>query len=457
MRNNQQSLFVDATGRRHTLTFVMVSSLFLLWGFCNGMIDILDKHFQDVLHLTKSQSAWVQFAHWMGYCLMALPAGYLAGRLGYKKGIITGLFVVSLGGMWFVPATHIQAFWAFLLGVFILATGLTFLETIANPYTTVLGSPNYAATRINLAQSCNGVGWILGPIVARTYFYSSKGAEASSQLIYIPYLMVAGAVLVLAILFVFTPMPEINVEDEYHLDDGTPGTSKSIWAHPHFVMGVGAQFLYCAAQAGIFSFFINYMVEELPPISRALAASSFFANGTELRHGAFFVNEQGAALLLGCVGYLLFTVGRFTGTAILSRCMASRVVGIYAAINTSLMLVIFLKLGWFSLVALFLSFFFMSIMFPTIFALGIYGLGKEAKRASSFIVLAIMGSALMPKVMGWLGDHYSMSKGFLMPLFCFAGITAYGFLWNRLSRARVHYRLCKRYAAPLPDEETSYD
>ena len=182
-------------------TFILVSSLFLLWGFCNGMIDVMDKHFQEELGLTKSQSAWVQFAHYLGYFLMAMPAGWLASKLGYKGGIIAGLLMVAAGGFWFMPATHINAlvhsgsvspntaFVAFLAGVCLIAAGLTFLETIANPYTTVLGDPRYAATRINLAQSCNGIGWIFGPIVGGMYFYSkdAAGHSTGSQTLYIPY------------------------------------------------------------------------------------------------------------------------------------------------------------------------------------------------------------------------------------------------------------------------------
>src|SRR4051812_48268231 len=152
-------------GKNLAFTFGLVSSLFLIWGFCNGMIDTMDKHFQDQLGLTKAQSAWVQFAHYMGYALMALPAGLLTRRIGYKGGIIFGLVLVALGGLWFMPATQISQFWAFLMGVCLIAMGLTVLETVANPYTTVLGPKEYGASRINLAQSCNGIGWILGPIV----------------------------------------------------------------------------------------------------------------------------------------------------------------------------------------------------------------------------------------------------------------------------------------------------
>ena len=159
MNTAKKSIFVAPDGKNLFFTFVLVSSLFLLWGFCNGMIDVMDKHFQEVLHLSLSESAWVQFAHYLGYFLMSLPAGVLASKLGYKGGIIMGLVIVAVGGLWFIPATHIQSFWAFLLGVCIIASGLTFLETVANPYTTVLGDQRYAATRINLAQSCNGIGW----------------------------------------------------------------------------------------------------------------------------------------------------------------------------------------------------------------------------------------------------------------------------------------------------------
>ncbi len=158
-------MFVLADGRNVLFTFILLIFLFALWGFCNGMIDVMDKHFQEELHLTLSQSAWVQFAHYLGYFLMAIPASWLATRLGYKGGIITGLLMVAVGGFWFIPATHIAQFWAFLLGVCIIAAGLTFLETIANPYTTVLGPIEYAATRINLAQSTNGIGLLFGPTV----------------------------------------------------------------------------------------------------------------------------------------------------------------------------------------------------------------------------------------------------------------------------------------------------
>src|ERR1035437_7402602 len=264
MNKDKQGMFVTADGKNVLFTFVIVSSLFLLWGFCNGMIDVMDKHFQEELHLNLSQSAWVQFAHYLGYFLMSLPAGWLALKLGYKGGIIAGLLLVSVGGFWFIPATYISAFWAFLLGVCFIAMGLTILETVANPYTTVLGPKKYAAARINFAQSFNGVGWILGPIIGGTFFYSSRGAAVAQGQLYIPYMIVAIIVLAMAIIFYFSNVPDLNTEDEYNLSDSNDtGLKSSIWSHPHFVGAVLAQFLYVAAQAGIFSFFINYMIEEI--------------------------------------------------------------------------------------------------------------------------------------------------------------------------------------------------
>ncbi|HEY3333488.1 MAG TPA: sugar MFS transporter [Capsulimonadaceae bacterium] len=428
-----RGVFVTDDGKNVGVTFALVSSLFLLWGVCNGMIDVMDKHFQDALHLSKGQSAWVQFAHYMGYCFMSLPAGYFAKKLGYKGGIITGLCIVSAAGFWFVPAGHIGAFWAYLVGVFALAMGLTFLETIANPYTTVLGPRKFASMRINLAQSCNGIGWILGPIIGGLFFYNSQGdVAAASQTIYVPYVTIAIVVLLLAGVFAMAYMPDIVPADDYEGAAGGHSPSRSIWSHPHFTMAVAAQFFYVAAQAGIFSFFINYIVAEIPPITQQLATVGLLSGGATLRDGNWFVNEAGATRLLSAFGFVLFLLGRFVGTGLMRKFDAARVLGIFAVANTVLMLVIFLKIGWISCIALFLSFFFMSIMFPTIFALGISGLGEKSKSASSFIVMAIMGGALMPKLMGHIGDLYNMSKGFIVPLFCFVFIAFYGFTWSKL-------------------------
>jgi FHS family L-fucose permease-like MFS transporter len=507
----KKGLFIGRDGTNLVFTFILVSSLFLLWGLCNGMIDVMDKHFQEVLGLTKSQSAWVQFAHYLGYFLMSMPAGWLASKLGYKGGIIAGLLIVAAGGFWFIPATHIAAFWAFLLGVCVIASGLTFLETIANPYTTVLGDPRYAATRINLAQSCNGVGWIFGPIIGGVFFYSKNAAGVStgSQTLYIPYAVIAVAVIVIAVIFYFANVPDIKTEDEYRLDENaaetvaepaadrqfsrglvflllwlnaavlvlscamilwvilsTVGTKEattnrilaiggvlalgaaaavlapvakkishhSIWSHPHFSAATLAQFFYVAAQAGIFSFFINYMTAELPVIPHSWTTGmlqSWFETG---KTGLLHLSDQGASNMAS-LGLFCFLTGRFTGAGILKKFSAHKVLGLYGAVNVAVCLMVFLKLGWVSVICVFASYFFMSIMFPTIFALGIFGLGARAKKASSFIVMAIMGGAILPKLMGAVADKWDMSRGFAVPMVCFSLVALYGFSWSKFSKA----------------------
>ena len=510
--NVKPGLFQLPDGKNMIVTFGLVTTLFLLWGFCNGMIDTMDKHFQDQLHLTKAQSAWVQFAHYMGYTIMALPAGLLIRRIGYKGGILFALALVALGGFWFVPATHISQFWAFLLGVCLIAMGLTVLETVANPYTTLLGPKERGSTRINLAQSFNGIGWILGPIIGGTYFYSKGGVEVAHGQLYIPYLGMAVVVLVLAVLFFFAYVPDIKTDDAYQTDTEqiadesilhtgkeynrfaiyvlmllnvcvlafsaymilslilpfcgfSPETVRqicwitaiamaatgalwllpvaknithhNIWAHPHFSSATLSQFFYVAAQAGIFSFLINYVVSEMPAISQSFANGWLVHGNYNVRDGAYYVNEQGATRLQGYVAFMLFALGRFIGSAIINRTPAHKVLGTYAFINTLLCGVVILKLGWISVAAMFLSFFFMSVMFPTVFALGIYGLGPQSKKkASAFIVMSITGGALMPKIMGHLGDVYNMSVSFWMPLVCFLLIALYGFSWSKLSQAK---------------------
>ena len=220
-RLSRTRLFTMPDGRNLIFTFILVSSLFFLWGVCNGMIDVMDKHFQTELGLSKSQSAWVQFAHYLGYFLMSLPAGMLASRFGYKWGIIAGLLMVAVGGFWFLPATHFNslarvgilspttAFVGYLAGVCAIAAGLTFLETVANPYTTVLGPTQYAATRINLAQSCNGAGWIFGPIIGGIFFYSkdASGRSTGNETLYIPYVIAAVVVMALGLSLLATLYP----------------------------------------------------------------------------------------------------------------------------------------------------------------------------------------------------------------------------------------------------------
>lgn len=502
------SLFSTEDGRNHAFTFALVSSLFLLWGFCNGMIDVMDKHFQQELGLTLAQSAWVQFAHYLGYFLMAMPAGWLASKLGYKGGIIGGLLLVAVGGFWFIPATKIATFPAFLLGVCLIASGLTFLETVANPYTTVLGPKQFAATRINLAQSCNGVGWILGPIAGAQFFYGidHTGQSTGSETLWIPYAAVGAFVLVLAVVFAFAKMPDLKSDDEFHVENGNSGNAaapaqqhllssilllaniailslatgmifsaivaipvvgralgidehqaliyaagilfvigsaaffltkgkgegRSIWTHAHFSGATIAQFFYVAAQCGVFAYFINYMTSQIPAVPVEWK-SGWLDSWLEVhKNGVMGLSDKGASNLAS-LAFAFFLGGRIIGAALLKKYPAHKVLAAFASLAGLCCLLVFLKLGWISAFAVFLSYLFMSICFPTIFSLGIHGLGSKAKEASSFIVMAIMGGAIMPKMMGHVGDLHGMSFAFIVPLACFILVASYAFWWGRLS------------------------
>jgi len=401
-------LFRTADGKNYVFTFILVCSLFLLWGICSGLLDNLNKHFQNTLQLSKFQSGFVQNAFYMGYFLMAFPAGMIARRFGYKGGILAGLTLAACGAFWFIPAVHINAYWAFLLGLFILACGLACLETIANPYTTVLGPPESGATRINMAQTCNGLGWISGMFIgAHIILSATKEVNTSNQKLYIPYLGIGIAVAVLLAVFIFSKVPDLRAMEEFKAEAEGKAT-RSIFNRSHFIMGVVSQFLYVAAQTGIFSFFINYAVVNIGNLSDRAAGN------------------------LQTLAFVLFAGGRLVGSAVVGFAKPHKALAGYAVINTLLMVLAMAGGGWVGVMGVMASFFFMSIMFPTIFALSIRGLGDHTKSGSSLLVMSIVGGAIMTPFMGFVADRGGMRIGFVIPLICFAVISLYGALWQKL-------------------------
>lgn len=419
---------VSAKGDRQKLVtqgylipFMLITSLFFLWGFAHGCLDVLNKHFQELLGISKAKSALVQFVFYGGYFLMAVPAGLLLQRYGYKKGIIGGLLLFCAGSFLMFPATFIQTFGSFLACLFIIACGLTFLETAANPYTTVLGPPESAERRINFSQSFNGLGWIAGPLIGGLLIFSNSESENKFSSTALPYMFIGILVLLVAILFWRVTLPEVQEESFRPADDDSknkvPGGEtfdhafsdydlswKKLFRHRHFILAVIAQFFYVAAQTGINSFFINYVTEEMPAIS-----------------------NQAASRILAFGGMGLFWLGRFTGSTVFMRlARPNRLLAVYALMNIVTMIIVMAGLGWFSVVALFSTYFFMSIMFPTIFALGIKDLGPLTKKASSLLVMAIVGGALIPLLMGHIADISTMATGFAVPLVCFVFILYFG-------------------------------
>lgn len=399
-------LFRAADGRNVFLTFALVASLFLLWGFCSGMVDILNRHFQDSLHINQAQSGLVQSANYIAYFLMAIPAGLLARKWGYRLGLVAGLGLFAAGAFWLIPATRMGSYGALLTGLFVVATGMACLETIANPYTTLLGGPESSATRLNIAQTFNGLGRMLGPLVGGQFIFGGAGGQAAPAL-YVPYLGAGIAAVVLMAVLVLARAPDWRAGAEDRMEAGNGGGQRW-WRRGHFIFGVAAQFFYLAAQAGIFSFFVNYVLENDPGVT-----------------------ARRASTWLGAVGLGLFLGGRLCGSAVIGRLKPQRVLAVCAAISAGLMAVA-VGGGKPGLGALFASFFFMSIMFPTIFALGIRDLGNHTKLGSSIIVMAMAGGAVAPPFMGHLADLYSVRAGLLAPLVCFVFIAIYGAIWPRL-------------------------
>lgn len=382
--------------------FVLVTSLFLMWGMAHGLLDVLNKHFQVAFTMSKAQSGLVQFSTYIAYGLMSIPAGIFMKKYGYKKGIILGLMLYAIGAFGFIPAAMLHSANPFLVALFVVACGLCVLETAANPYSTVLGPKNSAAQRINLSQSFNGLGWVLGPFIGGQLILGASPEDTMAMTK--PYFFLGACVLVIAILFIFIKLPDIvETDDDMQSISGVHNAvSRSMWSHKHFLLAVVAQFMYCAAQTGVFSFFINYVTELNPNIS-PLKASRFLAFG----------------------GMLLFMFGRMSGSIIMGKFKPNKILAFYALICSVAMVLVMMQIGGLSLFALYMSFFFMSIMFPTIFALGISRMGGMTKKASSYMILGVSGGAFAPMLMGAIGEQ-NMAIGFVVPLICFIYILFYG-------------------------------
>ncbi len=397
MANTKPGLFRTADGKNYLWPFVLVTSLFFLWGLAHSILDVLNKHFQETMEgVGKTESALVQAVMYGGYFVMALPAGQIIKRYGYRAGVITGLLLYGIGALLFIPGGQLLSFPFFLFSLFVIGCGLTCLETSANPYVTVLGNAEGAARRINLSQSFNGLGWIVGPLIGG-HFAFAVGADKGS--IAIPYAIIGVVVLCVALVFAQVKLPEVQADGD--AQTASAHATDSLWQHRNFVYGLIALFLYVAAQTGINSFFINYVTE----------------------HAS--VSNVNASLLLGFGGMGLFMVGRMGGSWLMLRVRAERVL-LYCAVGATLAMAVLLSgAGVAGVAAFMLCYLCESIMFPTIFALALKGVGQHTKRASSFLIMSIVGGAIAPVLMGLIADHASMAMAFIVPLCCFVVIAAY--------------------------------
>ncbi len=404
----------------YKIAFALITSLFFLWAFLHNINPILIPHLKKACQLTDFQSSLIDTAVYLGYFIVALPAGWFMHKYGYKKGILFGLILYAIGAAMFVPAASARSYDFFLLALFIIAAGATFLETVANPYITKLGPKESSEQRLNFAQSFNGVGAFIAPIIGGQFILSGiehtpqelqqmSPEQLNSYLTYeagtikIPYMIIAGVVLLVAIFFVFTRLPEIKEADTDNDGHGHKSFSLSVFRHPHVLWAVIAQFFYVGAQVGIGSFFIRFSkyTMDLP--------------------------EKDAAYRWGFIAMVGFMVGRFAGTFFMKYIKPAKLLCLYAVISIALLAIALMATGSIAVYALLAVPFFMSIMFPTIFALGIKELGEESKIASSFLVMAIVGGAFIPPLMGQISDKTgSIQSAYIVPLLCFLVILYFG-------------------------------
>src|SRR5215467_6329622 len=401
---------VPLTQRKYVVPFVLVTSLFFLWAIGVNLNDVLIPHLKKAFGLTDFQSSFIQVAFFGGYFLGALPAGRLMEKIGYKGGILAGLMICAAGALLFIPASLVGAYWFFLLALFVMSSGQSFLEVGANPYVTVLGPSETSERRLNLAQSFNAVGAVVTPALGAIFILSGieysagqlaamspqqlaayRGHEAS--MVRVPYLVITGIFLLVAALIYFARLPEVASDASA---SRAPGRGpKDLLAHPHLIKGVIAQFFYVGAQVGVGSFVIRFVKHTMPDTPEKMAAR-------------FLIAHQ--------VGFM---IGRFAGSAIMKRFPAPKLLSVFGAGALICVVIGTTTSGLVSVLAIVAVGFFNSIMFPTIFALSLKNLGDLTKRASSLLVMSIIGGGLIPPVMGRISDATNIRVAFLVPLVCY--------------------------------------
>jgi FHS family L-fucose permease-like MFS transporter len=399
--------------------FILVTVLFFLWAIPNNLNDVLIRHFMKSFAITRFQAGLVQSAFYIGYFLLAMPAALLMRRVGYKSGFVIGLLLFSAGAFLFWPAAIVGSYGFFLFALFVIASGLSFLETASNPFIAQLGDQDSSERRLNFAQAFNPLGAISGALIGTVFIFS--GIELTPQQVaarqashtyqaYLrsetlrvvkPYLVIGAIALVWAFLILRTKFPSIRAEHEN--ESGDRGHLRDLFRYPHFLFAVLAQFFYVGAQVGTWSYFITYVHE--------------YAHQSEKVAGYFLTGTLGA-----------FGIGRFASAWLMRFISPSKLMGAYSIANIVLVGVAVLTPGWLGLWCVFLTSFFMSLMFPTIFALGLKGLGPNTKLGGSLLVMAIVGGAVLTPLMGFISEKaHSLALAYTVPLLAYVLIALYSF------------------------------
>jgi FHS family L-fucose permease-like MFS transporter len=420
---------MNQTRNSFLFAFILVTSLFFLWAFLHNTNPILIPHLKKACQLSDTQSSFIDLAVYLGYFSIAIPAGLVMHKYGYKKGIIIGLCLYAAGALLFIPAASGRTFGLFLAALFILASGATFLETVANPYISILGPKETSEQRLNFAQSFNGVGAFVAPLIGGKFILSgvehtkeelnqmavngtlNAYLQSEADTVKIPYLIIAAVVVIVTIGFLLTKLPEVKESDSA---DAHTGFSLSVLRHPHVRWAVIAQFFYVGAQVGVGSFFIRFSKQVMD------------------------LGEKPASYLWGSIAMVGFMVGRFAGTFLMKFIKPQKLLLIYAIINILLLVIALNTHGKVAVYAVAAVPFFMSIMFPTIFALGIKELGEETKMASSLLVMSIVGGAMAPVLMGGISDYTgSMQKAYIIPLLCFIAVAWFAWKGYKIKQINV--------------------
>ena len=406
------------TEKKYIPTLVFVSSLFMLWAIAITMGDVLNKHFQNVLQVSKADSGLVQFSIFGAYAVMGIPAGLFMKRFGYKNGVLLGLGLYAVGAFLFVPAANASSFGFFRAALFVLACGLATLEAVAHPFMAALGDQRTSDQRLNFAQSFNGLGAVVGPLIGSYFILSGKHVDGDLASVKSLYVVIGGVILAIAVAFSFIKVPalqdahvaEAPAQTEAGFYSGTAETmpeAKTLLQHGHFRWAWLAQFLNVAAQGGTWAYFINYGVEKM-----------HFSDSTAAGYFSLFM--------------IMMMSGRFVGTFLMRYIAPNKLLAAFALANVLMCVLVAQSWGWPLFIALLLINFFFSIMFPTIFSLGIKQLGPHTQQASSILVMAVAGGAVFPYLMGKIANH-DIAAAYYLPIVCYVFIALFG---TRLYKVR---------------------
>jgi MFS transporter, FHS family, L-fucose permease len=396
------------TEKKYITVFVFVTSLFFCWGLALTLGDVLNRHFQHVLHISKSRSGLVQLSLFGAYAVMGIPAGIFIKRFGYKSGILLGLLLYAMGAFLFIPAAETASFNKFRFALFILACGLATLETVAHPLIAALGDQRTSDQRINLAQSFNGLGGVIGPAIG-SYFILKVGQAHSEDLQAVRNLYIAIGLFItlLAIVFLFIRLPVMHTShNEKDITEVKP-----LIKQKHFIFAAIAQFFNVAAQGGTWAYFINY------------------------GHDVMDLSDEQAGYFFS-FSMMMVMIGRFAGTALMRFIAPYKLLAVFAGMNILMCVIVASNLGWISFIALIMINFFFSIMFPTIFSLGLKNLGRHTQQASSFIVMGVVGGGIFPPLMGLIANH-SVAAAYYLPVICYLVILLFGYYYPHLTKKQV--------------------